>query len=164
MPRIYTVEFDNITLTNAGSDFDIFEFTPARDKPIELLSVELSNFSDLSDAQEEVLRLRVVRGHTTSGSTPGATPTPAPISPNDSAAGFTVEVMNSTIASAGTAVNLWTNGWNIRSPGPIFPPLPQGYGYWCGTAATQPLLVVRCLSTATDDISLSGCATLCEYP
>jgi hypothetical protein len=163
MPRLYTVTFDNVTLTNSGGDADIFEITPARDKPLEILSIELGS-QEIKDAEEEQIRLKLIRGHTTSGSTPSATPTPRPISPIDTAAGFTAEVNNATIASAGTAVDLWSNTWNVRAPGPIFPPMPQGYGYWVGTASTQELLVLRCMSTVLDDVVLNGTVLICEYP
>ena len=63
--RIYTVEFEGTAVTAA---VDFFELTPADDKPIEILGLFLSQSSDAGDAADELLRYRVIRGHTTSGS------------------------------------------------------------------------------------------------
>src|SRR6185295_18361286 len=115
MARMYTVSFENVSLSAAQ---DLFELSPADDKPIELCGLYLSNVggtADAGDAQEELLRLLVRRGHTTSGSG-GSAPTPAPLDPNDAAAGFAAEVNNTTIASSGTTADLHADGWNIRVP------------------------------------------------
>lgn len=159
MPRLYTVSFQAQSIANASGDYDLFEFDPATDKPIELLSVELGQTTELGDTAEENLRLSVVRGHTTSGN--GTSTTPRPQSAADSAAGFAAETVASTPASAGTGVVLWANTWNVRAPGPIFPPLPQGSGFWTSGA---DLLVVRLDAAVTDDLTLTGTALICEYP
>lgn len=159
MPRLYTVNFQAQTIANASGDYDLFEFDAATDKPLELLSVELGQSSELGDAAEENLRLSVVRGHTTSGN--GTSTTPRPISPNDSACGAACETVASTPASAGTGVVLWAGTWNVRAPGPIFLPLPQGSGFWTSGA---DLLVVRLDAAVADDLTLTGTALICEYP
>lgn len=159
MPRLYTVSFAAQSIANASGDYDLFEFDAATDKPIELLSVELGQTTELGDAAEENLRLSVVRGHTTGGN--GTATTPRPLNPNDAACGAACETVGSTIASAGTGVVLWANTWNVRAPGPIFPPLPQGSGFWTSGA---DLLVVRLDAAAADDLTLSGTALICEYP
>lgn len=165
MPRLYTVEFEAITLNAAGGDTDIFEFTPGANTALELLSVELAQSSEPT-TEEEQLRLKVIRGHTTAGSAGAgggqATPTPRPISPLDAAASFSAKGNNATIASAGTAVNLWSGTWNTRQPGPLWAPLPQGSGFF---SAGSALLVLRLMAAVADDITaFSGTAYLCEYP
>lgn len=147
MGRIYTVEFENVAVT-ASQDF--FELTAADDKPIRIIGLFLAQYSDLGDAAEEILRFRVIRGHTTSGSG-GATATPRPVAVSDAAAGFTCEINNTTIASAGTAVNLHSDSFNIRTGTQIW--LPPGCG-WGTTQAT--LLVVRLLAAPADSLSMSG--------
>src|SRR5690349_12554243 len=97
--RVYTVPFENVSVS-ASQDF--FEISPADDKPVKFLRLELNNVggtADAGDSQEEMLRLSVVRGHTTSGSG-GTAPTPSPLNSTiDTAAGFAAEVNNTTIAS-----------------------------------------------------------------
>lgn len=158
MPRIYTVEGENISVTAAGGDADLFEFDAATDKPCELFGLKLMATSELQEAQEEWLRCRIIRGHTTSGSTPAATPTPRPTADGDSAAGFTCEVYNTTIASAGTAVNLDSFAFNVRAGYEIF--LPEYCGY---TFSGSSLLVVRLMAGPADDLSLNLTAFVREF-
>jgi len=150
MPRIYTVEAENVAVTNAGGDADLVELDAATDKPCELFGIKLYSTSELQEAQEEWLRLRVIRGHTTSGSTPAATPTPRPTSEGDAAAGFTAEIYNTTIASAGTAVNLDSFAMQVRAGYEIF--LPEYCGY---TFSGANLLVVRLMSGPVDDLNMN---------
>lgn len=159
MPRCYTVEFEDVTWANASGDIDVFSLIAADDKPIELVAIELAQNTELGDAAEEQLRFRTIRGHTTVGSG-GAAATPRPTSPNDSAAGFTARTNDTTIASAGTGVNLHSFSWNVRV-GYAWGPVPQGMGIW--TAGTE-YLVVRLLAAVTDDIDASGTAWVIEYP
>lgn len=159
MPRSYTVEAENITVTNAGGDADLVELTCATDKPIELYGIGIYVTSEVQEAQEEWLRCRIIRGHTTSGSTPAATPTPRPVSPNDAASGFTAEIYNTTIASAGTAVNLHSFGVQVRAGYEML--YPEGSSFW---TAGSSLLVVRLLAAPTDDLSMNMTFWVKEYP
>jgi len=158
MPRCYTVEFEAQTIAAASGDYDLFEFDATTDKPIELVAVQFGQSSELGDAAEEQLRVRVIRGHTTSSN--GTSTTPRPVSPADAAAGFTAETVGSTIASAGTAVNLLSDTFNVRA-GFQWGPVPHGMGYWTSGA---DLLVVRLMAAVADDLTLSGTATVIEYP
>jgi hypothetical protein len=156
MPRVYTVEFENVAVTAAQ---DLFSLDAATDKPIELVALELAQNTELGDAAEEQLRFRVIRGHTTVGSG-GSAPTPQPTSPGDTAAGFTARVNDTTIASAGTGVNLLSTSYNVRV-GYAWGPVPYGMGFW--TSGTS-ILVVRLLAAPADSVSMSGTATIVEYP
>jgi hypothetical protein len=153
MGRLYTVTFDNVTVTPAGTDQDLFAFTPADDKPIAIHAIYLSQSSEIGDAMEELLRVSIIRGHATTGSG-GTAPTPAPLQPIDAAAGFTARVNDTTIASAGTAVTLHAEAFNVRV-GWVYLPIPEMRPV-CTQA--QTILVVRLLSTVADDISMSGTA------
>ena len=159
MPRIYTVEAENQTITTTDGDVDLVELDAATDKPIELFGIQLYTTSEVQEAQEEWARLRVIRGHTTSGSTPASSPTPRPVSPADAAAGFTAEIYNATIASAGTAVNRWSGAFNVRAGYEIF--LPEGCGFWTSGA---DLLVVRLLAALADNASINMTFWVREYP
>lgn len=156
MPRTYTVEFENVAVT-AGQDF--FSLDAATDLPIELVGFEIAQNTEVGDAQEEHLRIRVIRGHTTVGSG-GAAATPRPVSPGDSAASLTARVNDTTIASAGTAVNLHSTAFNERV-GYAWGPVPFGMGFWTSGAS---LLVVRLLAAPADSLNMSGTATVVEYP
>lgn len=151
MARVYTVSFENVTVSAAQ---DLFELTPADDKPIELLGLYLSNVggtADAGDAQEELLRLLVRRGYTTSGSG-GSAPTPAPLDPNDAAAGFTAEVNNTTVATTGTTADLHADGWNVRVPYQVvWPPEMRPKASQANTT-----IVVRLVGAPADGIAMSG--------
>jgi hypothetical protein len=148
------VTFEAQTYANASGDYDAFEITPADDKPVALHSLYLSNVgvaADAGDAQEEIVRVAVIRGFTSSGSG-GAAPTPSPLGPIDTASGFTAETMNSTVATTGTSVVLHADGWNIRIPYAMV---------W--TPETRPIatqanttILVRLANTVTDDVTVSG--------
>lgn len=159
MPRAYTVSAENVTLTTAGGDADLVELDAATDLPIELYGIGIYITSEVQEAQEEWLRMQIIRGHTTSGSTPNSTPTPRPVSPADAAAGFTAEIFNTTIASAGTAVNLHPFGVNVRAGYEMF--YPEGSSFW--TSGTS-LLVVRMMAGPADDVVANLCFWVKEYP
>lgn len=109
--RVYSVVFSAVAVSAAQ---DLFEISPADDKPIEIVGIELGQSSDAGDAADELLQITIVRGFTTSGSG-GTAPTPAPLNPNDSAAGFAAEVNNTTQANTGTTATLATTCWNVRA-------------------------------------------------
>lgn len=155
--RSYSVEFDAQTIATASGDYDLFEFLPGTNKPIELVGLVLAVTSEVASnvAEDEFIRIRVIRGHTTTGN--GTSTTPRPMSPGAAAASFTAEVVGSTIASAGTAVNLHTDAFNIRTGLQFW--WPEGFG---PESAGTALLVVRMTSTVTDDLTMSGTAYLRE--
>jgi hypothetical protein len=156
MPRCYTVQFENVAVTAVQ---DLFSLDAATDKPIELVALELAQNTELGDAAEEQLRIQVIRGNTTVGSG-GSAPTPQPTSPGDTAAGFTARVNDTTPASAGTAVNLLSTAFNVRV-GYAWGPVPYGMGYWTSGAS---LLLVKLVAAPADSVSMSGTATIVEYP
>ena len=148
MRGVYTVEFENVSVS---AQVDFFEITPADDRPVAIIGMTLDQMSDVGDAAEEILRYRVIRGHTTSGSG-GATPTPVALSPRDAAAGFTAETNNTTIASAGTGVNLHSGAFNIRMGERLFLP-PE---FYCESDQGQTLIVVRLMASPADAVTISG--------
>lgn len=155
--RIYSVIFSAVSISAIQ---DLFELTPADDKPIEIVGIELSQTgnSDVGDAQEEILKLQIIRGFTTSGSG-GSAPTPQPIKRSSAAAGFTAEVNNTTVATTGTTSTLHETGWNIRA----------GYLNWypegCEPEASQAntTIVVRLPTAPADAITISGTLWVREY-
>jgi hypothetical protein len=150
MSRVYTVEFENAAITAANGDYDLFELTPSDDRPIKIIAITLDVLTELGDAQEEILRYRVIRGHTTSGN--GTATTPRPVDPRDAAAGFTAETVGSTIASSGTVVNLHSGGFNVRVGERLF--LPDKCSWKADQGDTT--IVVRLMAAVADDLNMSG--------
>ena len=155
---MYTCEFEAVAI---AATQDAFEFAPADDKPIFLAGLDISNASgaaDMGDAQEESLRWRIIRGHATTG-TGGSTATPRPLDPSGPAAGFVCEINNTTIASAGTAVNMGSFGRNNRiNSGDLWPE-----ELWVGCSqSVGALLVVRLMANPADSIAMSGTAWVYE--
>ncbi len=151
MARMYTVTFDNVAVAAAQ---DLFEITPAANKPCLLHALYLSNVggtADAGDAQEELLRIRIGRGLTTSG-TGGTAPTPVPFAVSDAAAGFTAEVNNTTVATTGTEAVLHCDGWNVRVPYQlIWTPETRPR-----ISATDTRLHIRLVTAPADSVSCSG--------
>src|SRR5574343_189722 len=110
MGRIYTVAFNNVAITAIQ---DLFEIVAPADAVVMIHDIHLSQNTDVGDAAEEVLRIELTSGHTTSGSG-GSAPTAIPRNIGQAAFGGTVEVNNTTQASAGTIVTHYVWNWNIR--------------------------------------------------
>lgn len=146
--RVYTVEFEGTAVT---AQVDFFELTPADDKPVEIVGIFLSQSSDTGDAQDELLRYRVIRGHTVSGSG-GTAPTPRPLDRSGAAAGFASEVLNTTIANTGTTVNLLSDSFNVRTGLQLW--LPEGCEF--GASQADTTIVVRLLAAPADSLTMSG--------
>jgi hypothetical protein len=154
MARVYTVSFENVAVTAAQ---DFFEVTPADDHPLVILALYIDQFSDVGDAAEEILRYKIIRGHTTSGSG-GSAATPRPLDPGDAAASFAAEVNNTTIASSGATVDLHAGAFNIRSGlALIFPPEMTPVANQGNTT-----IVVRLMANPADSLSMSGTLYVAE--
>ncbi len=148
MGRHYAVTFENVAVTGA---VDFFELQPADDRPVVIHALHLSQSTDVGDAAEEMMRVQILRGHTTSGSG-GSAATPAPLNPIDTAAAFTAETNNTTIASAGTAVSLYSEAFNIRAGlAQVWPPELRPMASQANTT-----IVVRLMAAPADSISFSG--------
>lgn len=155
MGRMYAVTFENVAVS---AQVDFFELSPADDKPVLIHAIYLAQWSDLGDAAEEILRVQILRGHTTSGSG-GSSATPAPLqSSAGAAAGCAAETNNTTIASAGTAVALHAETFNIRT-GWQYIPTPETRP---GASQANTTLVVRLMAAPTDALSMSGTLVLEE--
>lgn len=117
--RTYAITFNAVAVTGA---VDLFEITPADDKPVEIVSIELGQTTEAGDAADEMLGVQIIRGFTTSGSG-GSSATPAPLKPADTAAGLTAETCNTTLANTGTTTTLHSTAFNVRAGWNYIPPL-----------------------------------------
>ena len=162
MAGYYTVPYSG-TLTNAGGDTDLFELNPADDKPIVLADLYLGaagGTADAADAQEELLRVSIIRLPATVTSGNGTSVTPAAQDSAQAAAGFTAEANGATVATtSGSALTLYELEWNPRV---------QGEWHWpdyekAPKARQGEAIVVRLQTTVADDIALVGTAGVYEY-
>ena len=145
--RTYTAIFENVTVT-AQQDF--FEINAPATAVVILKEIHLSQNTEVGDAQEEMLRIAVKSGATTSG-TGGTTPTAIPLELGDAAFGGTVEVNNTTKATAGTIVTHYVYSWNERVPLDIvFTPET------CKPLSPSGRLTVELLTTPGDTMNISG--------
>lgn len=156
MGRMYTVEFEAQAVTGA---VDIWEIRPADDKPLSVHAMFLSQTTELGDAAEEVLRYRVIRGNTTTG-TGGAAPTPRPVDPSDAASSFAADTLNTGAATGGTEVVIHSGGWQVRIPEMlILAPEMRWESY-----ESAGFLVVRLMAAPADSITMSGTLYVEENP
>lgn len=152
--NIYTLTIpDASSITNANGDYAILEITAADDVPVTILGWELDVLSELGEAQEENLRIKIGRGYATTGN--GTATTPRPCDPVTAAAAGTYELIGSTPPSAGTELLLGTFGLSVRpGTGSMMGPLPDGFGF--RTTQAAGLLAVILTTAVTDDLTLSG--------
>ena len=152
MGRIYTVA-QSFTLANAGGDADLVEISPAANKPCKIVSIEVSQTSEVAEAQEEGLRLTLVRvpATLTSGSG-GSTATVQLPDRSLAAVGFAAEFNNTTLATtSGTLAPVFESGWNERA---------TPYRKEWVDPATRPsaingeALCLRSATTPADDMTL----------
>ena len=116
MGRMYQVPIAFVAQT---AQIDLFELTAAAEKMCLIHEINLYQSTELGDAQEEQLTLKLKRasGSVTSGSG-GSAPTPVPIHPDDSASGLAAEVNNTTklVVGSGTITDERLFAWNVRMP------------------------------------------------
>lgn len=144
---MYTAVFNGVNVTVQQ---DLFELTAPATAALYLHSVEITQSSEVGDAQEEGLNILIKRGATTSGSG-GTAPTPVPLDPGTTAFGGAVEANNTTKATLGTIVTLYAGNWNVRGPFLYLPP-PED------RIAIPPSgrLTVELATTPADVITMSG--------
>lgn len=150
----------SFTLANAGGDADLMEITPADDKPVRLVGLKISQTSEVAEAQEEGLRIQIVRlpATVTSGSG-GSAGTVGKTKRISGAASLTFEVNNTTLATtSGTIEVLEEFGWNERGS-----PLEM---WWDDDSQYDikegEVLLIRCQTTPADDLTLQITAIVDE--
>jgi len=152
MDRLYSVPFSAQSVTTAGGDRDLWYIAPADDKHVVIVGWEFSQYSDVGEAQEEILSLALIKGHSTVGS--GGTAVTA-ADPYRSGANWsaTVRHNDTTIASAGTAVTIMALAANVRqAPNPYF--LPERL--WVPITQADNSVVLRLLAGPADDLTANG--------
>lgn len=149
MGRVYTVHLAPTAITVAA---DLIELTPADDIPILIHGFRVWQTTDTGDAQEEIIGLAWVRGNATSGSGGNASVAVTPKDPRAVAASVTAETANTTAASGGTAVTVYSTGWNVRAPlEVVFTPEQR-----IRADQGQTLLVLRMLAAPADSLTIGA--------
>jgi hypothetical protein len=151
--REYTVTWDAATGITVA--IDIFEILPASNKPVFMEELTIWQTSDFKDVEEEILQIQVLSGLTTSGS--GGAAATVGKRPGDSAAGFTAECRNTTLATTGTAYIEHADGWNVRAPY-IWTPLEN----WRPMGTSGAPLYVRLPVAPVDSLTMNAHAKLRE--
>lgn len=113
MGRIYNIPIARTAVTVA---VDLCEITNAATQMVRVWEIELSQSTEVKDAEEEMLQLAWKSGQTTSGSGGTASIVANPVQLGDAASGLTIEVFNTTKATAGTIVTHKVWDWNLRIP------------------------------------------------
>lgn len=145
--RIYRIPFVDIAVT-AVQDF--FEVVSASTKVTVIKELHLYQSSDVGDAAEEMLRVAIKSGSTTSGSG-GASVTPVPSNLGDAAFAGTAERNNTTQATSGTIVTHEAFAFNIRAGFVrIFTPEVEI------VLAPSARATVELLAAPTDSLTMSG--------
>lgn len=154
MARAYAVTFENVAVTASQ---DLFSILPGDDHPIILLGLSIDQSSDVGDSAEEMLRWKIIRGHTVSGLS-GTSVTPRPLDPGDAAASFTAYINNLFLGVSGTAVDLSAGAFNIRSGLAIFwPPELTPMANQSNTS-----IVVRLMAAPADSLTMGGTLFIAE--
>lgn len=158
MSRIYAVPYSG-TLTTAGGNTDIWSFSPAANRSINLRGFTLGQTSEIGDAMEEGVRVTVTRlpvTFTVGSGGSAVTAVASPASSLDTVWGATVRTNDTTVATtSGTAQVLDEFGWNLRN---------SPYEHWypderfCPGAFNGQGLVIRLETTLADDVVFTGVA------
>ena len=148
MSRIYSAEFADVAVAAAQ---DLFSLLVGDDEPIELIGCIISQNTEFGDAAAEQLTLKIIRGWGTVGSG-GTAPTPINLDGKGGAATTTVRANDTTEASAGTAVDVHSECWNIRMPF-IYMPIPE---LRIRVDQADDILSVSLITVPDDSITASG--------
>jgi hypothetical protein len=153
MSRIYSVSA-TATITAANTDVDLLEVLPADDKPVRLVGYVIGQTSEVAEAQEEGIRIDVLRLDATVTGSNGTAGVEEPLNASDAAAGFTSETFGTTVATtSGTAHTLDMCAWNVRgSPLERWWPDPD----MRPTAKEGQGLFVRWQTTVADDVVVAA--------
>lgn len=110
MGQMFTAQFNGVAVT---AQQDLFEIVAPADGVVVIHEIDISQTSEVADAQEEMLLLLEKSGATTSGSG-GSSVTPVPRQFDGTAFAGTVEANNTTKATTGTIVTHGAHAMNVR--------------------------------------------------
>lgn len=148
-PVIYGANFSAQAVSTAT---DIFECTPAADRPAVIYGLSLGQTTDLSDAAEEVLMIGIYRDCTAGSG--GTANTEYPYTNFSVAATNTMATRSlGTASTGGTLIDIIP--WNIRVP-LLWIPIPEMRPKFSNLAAEGPVSTFRLIAAPTDSITVSA--------
>lgn len=147
MGRMYTVTFSSVAVT---AQQDLIAYVSPSTAITIIHGVEITQSTDVGDAQAEGLAILHKRGATTVGSG-GATYTPGALEGGTTAAGGTARTNDTTKSTGGTIVTLHSSNWIIQSPY-IFLPTPE----MRHVLPPSTRYAVELATTPADSITMSG--------
>lgn len=116
MGRLYNIRIAPTTYVAVHGDVDLFGLHPVGEKPICLRKMTLSQVEIFKDANELILKFRVLRLQPTV--TFGGTQyTPQKVNPGDAAASFVSETSSTVATTSGATEVLDSFSWNLRDNG-----------------------------------------------
>jgi len=154
--RLYTVTIGTPTATSAA--LDVFEFRNTAASLIELVALELWQETILTDANEFIARVNIIRGIGFTSGSGGETPTPAPVVHSDVAASFGADARNTTQAATGLTT-MHSGGWNLRGPYLWVP--PEDCRIQAPAGATNGIIVA--INDPGTSVVVGGTAYVKEY-
>lgn len=148
-PVIYGANFSAQAVTTAT---DIFECTPAADRPMVVYGLSMGQSTDLGDAAEETLFIGIYRD-CTAGS--GGTANTEYIYANASAGATNTAATRSlgTASTGGTLIDIIP--WNIRVP-LLWVPIPEMRPKFSNLAAEGPVSTFRLIAAPADSVTISA--------
>jgi hypothetical protein len=147
-PVLFGANFSAQAITTAT---DLFECTPAADRPAVLYGMTLGQTTDLGDAAEETLMIGVYRDCTAgSGGTANTE-----YNYNQAALGSPTMATRSlgTASTGGTLIDIIP--WNIRVP-LVWIPVPEMRPKFSNIAAEGPVSTLRLIAAPADSITVSA--------
>lgn len=147
MGMLYSVNFTSVAVTATQ---DLMAYAAPSDSIVVIHSVELTQSSDVGDAQAEGLSILHKRGATAAGSG-GGTMTPAPLEFGFAAAGGVARINDTTPASGGTIVTLRPSNWIIQNPYLWLPTPEQRH-----ILSPSQRYVVGLATAPADSVTMSG--------
>jgi hypothetical protein len=150
---LFTVPF-TATVTAAGGNADLWEVLPDNSLPCKIRGIRLGQTSEIGDAQEEGLRISILRMSATVTSSNGTTGVPVGVDKHSQSPAFTSKTNGTTIATtSGASETIEELSWNIRnSPFEIWYPDPA----FAPRAIEGEGLFVRLQTTPADDFTFAG--------
>jgi len=148
---VFTATFTAVAVSAAQ---DLFELVAPATSRLEILEIDIGQVSDAGDAAAEMLGITLVRGNTTSGSG-GSTATPVNLKPWSRAAATTVETNNTTTASNGSPVTLYSTTFNVQAGWIYRPHRKDGLDDEIISVAAGERFCVR-ITAPADEVTMSG--------
>jgi len=149
MGRVYTAEVSAVAVSTIQ---DFFEVNCPSDAVLAILSIRISQYSDVGDAAAEILPFILSRSTTGVAGSGGSTPTARPHHVGTVAFGGSVEANNTT--QAATTTEILSDSFNIRS-GLLYQPSEKEY-IWLSPSG---IFVVELPVAPADAITMQGSIT-----